>query len=121
MKVVLLRRWGSSQPGTSVEVDAVQARWLVDNAYGTAAGITAPDQGSVAPGTDGPDPLASVAARPRPVTRRGPYKTNRALPVEGSPVQYNAGVAERQEGPEAVTSEPSSKPGAGRKKSPARG
>lgn len=95
MRVKLIRRWGPNPAGESVDVDPVQGRWLVQHAFGRASGVTAPSQDAAAPGTDGPDPLAGGDA-----TRRGPMVTqkaerrpNNAFPVDGAPVQYNAGIA----------------------------
>jgi hypothetical protein len=54
--VKLVRRWGSHEPGQTVEVDDTMAAWLVGTHHAEA-----PDRpgtaraGVVAPGTDGPD------------------------------------------------------------------
>lgn len=96
MQVKLLRRWGNNQPGDTVQVDDTQGRWLVDHAFGTAAGVQAPEQAAFMPGEDGADPLASGdgTRRGNPAMVKGPRRDNNALPVPGSPVQYNVGVAE---------------------------
>ena len=127
MNVQLLRRWGTNQPGDTVHVDAVQGRWLVDHAFGTASGVQAPEQAAFMPGEDGPDPLASGdgTRRGNPAMVKGARRDNHALPVPGSPVQYNVGVAESAgndsgngEGPDGdQPSEPSSKvSGSGRRR-----
>jgi len=94
VNVKLLRRWGSHPAGESVQVDDEQARWLVQHAYGTAKGITAAPQNAAAPGTDGPDPSAGGdwSRQGRPVAIKGARRDNNALPVDGAPRQYNAGV-----------------------------
>jgi hypothetical protein len=96
VKVKLARRWGSAQPGDSVTVDDTQGRWLVQHAFGTAAGEAFPTQPAAAPGSDGEDPLAGGDATRRNglTILKGERRPNHALPVPGSPVQYNAGVAE---------------------------
>lgn len=104
MNVTLQRRWGSNQAGQSVSVDDEQGRWLVQHNFGTADGVPTPVQFAAAPGTDGPDQLAGGDAtrQGRPVVLKGKRRDNNALPVEGSPVQYNHGIAPVQ--PEARSS-----------------
>lgn len=127
MQVKLLRRWGTNQPGDTVSTDATQGRWLVDHAFGTAAGVQAPEQAAFMPGEDGADPLASGdgTRRGNPAMVKGPRRAgNNALPVPGSPVQYNVGVAESArnddgdgESPDGFPSGPSSKvSGSGRRR-----
>lgn len=36
MRVRLVRRWGSTPAGRSVDVDPTQGRWLIDHAFGVA-------------------------------------------------------------------------------------
>lgn len=95
MQVKLLRRWGNHQPGETVQTDQSMGRWLVDHAFGTATGVQAPDQAAFMPGADGPDPLASGdgTRRGNPVMVKRERRDNNAMPVPGSPVQYNVGVA----------------------------
>lgn len=127
MQVKLLRRWGNHQPGDTVNPEATMGRWLVDHAFGTASGVQAPDQAAFMPGEDGPDPLASGdgTRRGNPAMVKGARRDNNALPVPGSPVQYNVGVAESAgndsgngESPDGdQPSEPSSKvSGSGRRR-----
>lgn len=95
MRVKLLRRWGANPAGQSVDVDPTMGRWLVQHAFGTASGVTAPSQDAAAPGQDGPDPLAGGDATRRATiaTQKAERRPNNAFPVDGAPVQYNAGVA----------------------------
>lgn len=96
----LVRRWGHHQAGETVTVeDDVQARWLLGHQFAqhskaetSVAGVAA------AEGTHGPDPRAGGdATRRRPVSMKsGDTRENKAWPVAGSPVQYNAGVAPTQ-------------------------
>lgn len=96
MKLQIVRRWGTNQPGNSVDVaDSAQARWLLDNSYAVRANQPETAYGNAAaPGAAGPDPLAGGDhTRRRPATRKAEYGHNRALPTPGAPVQYNMGVA----------------------------
>lgn len=95
MQVKLLRRWGQHDAGDTVKVDNTQGRWLVAHALGTATGVQAPMQEAAAPGSDGSDPVISGDATRlgTPAFQKAPRRDNGALPVEGSPVQYNNGVA----------------------------
>lgn len=95
MKLKIVRRWGSHQPGDVVTVeDGEQASWLLNNSFaerssqpGTAYGT------AVAPGEAGPDPRAGGdVTRRYPATIRGDRGDGRAQPQPGSPPQYNAGV-----------------------------
>jgi hypothetical protein len=95
MRVTLVRRFGDHQPGATVDVDDTTGHWLVGLNYGTADGLREPKQNAAAPGTHGPDPLAGgdptrLYGHAAPSVERRP---NHALPVPGSPVQYNRGVA----------------------------
>lgn len=101
MKVKLIRRWGQHDAGQSVDVDPITGRWLVQHAIGTATGEQAPSQAAAAPGQDGPDPLADGPTRGGMAPVKGERRDNNALPVEGSPVQYNVGVA--SDGPRVVS------------------
>lgn len=95
MKVKLVRRWGDNQPGNTVDVDDVQGAWLIDHNLGERSPGTA-TAGAVAPGTGGPDPLASGdGTRRRPATRKGSRTGERAAPVAGSPTSYTPGQPER--------------------------
>lgn len=95
-QLYIVRRWGPHKPGSSVTVeDELQARWLLDNHFAEPGkGDGSASAGAVAPGTDGPDPRAGGdPTRRRPVgQRKVERRDNNALPVDGAPVQYNAGV-----------------------------
>jgi hypothetical protein len=95
-QLYIVRRWGPHKPGSSVTVeDELQARWLLDNHFAEPGkGDGSASAGAVAPGTDGPDPRAGGdVTRRRPVAaRKVERRDNQALPVDGAPVQYNAGV-----------------------------
>lgn len=93
MKIHLLQRFGDHKPGETIDVDEVTGRWLVGINRGTARGVPSPLQGAAAPGGHGSD-LTASAAPPRPIDQRAPRSHNVALPVPGSPLQYNAGVRE---------------------------
>lgn len=95
MLVRLIRRWGSTPAGEYVTVDQTQGRWLVDHAFGTASGETAPMQSAAAPGAEGSDPLASGDGTRlgAPEMVKGERRENHAAPLAGSPLQYNAGIA----------------------------
>lgn len=97
--VKLVRRWGSHEPGQTVDVDDTMAAWLVGTHHAEA-----PDRpgtaraGVVAPGTDGADlRMGGDLSRPGvPQTRKAPRYNgetgdagenyaNRAAPVAGAP------------------------------------
>lgn len=61
MRVRLVRRWGSTPPGQSVDVDPTQGRWLIDHAFGVAVAepAPAPAQAATAPAEAGSEPPAS--------------------------------------------------------------
>lgn len=96
-KLYLVRRWGPNPAGTTVTVDDdEQARWLLGHNFAQRSKDDATaSAGAAAPGEQGPDPRAGGdATRRRPVaTPSSDERGNRAVPVAGSPVQYNAGVA----------------------------
>jgi hypothetical protein len=101
-KLYLVRRWGPNPAGTTVTVDDdEQARWLLGHNFAQRSKddvtVTA---GAAAPGEQGPDPRAGGdATRRRPIaTPSSDERGNRAVPVAGSPVQYNAGVAPTRQG-----------------------
>lgn len=100
MKLYLVRRWGSNQPGSTVSVeDEAQARWLLDHNFAQRTKTSdSASSGAAAPGSDGPDPRAGGdGTRRRPTSMKSSdTRENRAWPVAGSPVQYNAGVAPTQ-------------------------
>ncbi|MDN5933486.1 MAG: hypothetical protein L0I24_20875 [Pseudonocardia sp.] len=87
MRVRLIRRWGPTQAGESVDVDPVQGRWLIDHAFGTATGEPAPKQEAAAPGEHGSDPLASGdgTRQGTPAMVKGERRDNNAAPLPGSP------------------------------------
>lgn len=62
MDVKLVRRWGTRQPGETVEVDDTQGEWLIGIGHAVRPGresdAGAVGTGRVHPGTDGPDPAA---------------------------------------------------------------
>ena len=95
-QLLIVRRWGHHQPGTSVTVeDELQARWLLDNHFAEPGkGDGSATAGAVAPGTDGADPRAGGDhTRRRPITQRKvPRHEGQIGPVAGAPRQYNAGV-----------------------------
>jgi hypothetical protein len=122
-KLFLVRRWGQNPAGQTLTVeDDTQARWLLDHNYAqrTKTSTSASD-GAAAPGTDGPDLRAGGdGSRRRPTaTSSSDERANRALPVAGSPVQYNAGVAPTQKGggDEAEASAEPAPKSSGRRKS----
>lgn len=96
-KLYLVRRWGPNQPGQTITVDDdEQARWLLGHNFAQRSkDSTSVTDGAAAPGTHGPDPRAGGdASRLRPMaTPSSDKRDNRATPVAGSPVQFNAGVA----------------------------
>lgn len=98
----LVRRWGQNPAGQTLTVeDDAQAAWLLDHNYAQRSKTsTSASDNAVAPGTDGPDLRAGGdGTRRRPTSIRSTDKReNRAWPVAGSPVQYNAGVAPTQQG-----------------------
>jgi len=98
----LVRRWGQNPAGQTLTVeDDSQAAWLLDHNYAQRTKTsTSASAGAAAPGTDGPDLLAGGdGSRRRPMaTPSSDKRPNRAVPVAGSPVQYNAGVAPTQQG-----------------------
>jgi hypothetical protein len=121
MQVKLLRRWGQHDAGDTVKVDNTQGRWLVAHALGTATGVQAPMQEAAAPGSDGSDPVISGDATRlgTPAFQKSPRRDNGALPVEGSPVQYNNGIAPHaaEQGADGQPTEPGPKAGsAGRRR-----
>lgn len=97
MKLYLVRRWGSHQPGSTISVeDEQQAQWLLDHSFAQRSKSgTAVTDNSVAAGEHGPDPRAGGdGTRRRPVSMSSSdRRENRAVAVAGSPVQYNAGVS----------------------------
>ena len=98
----LVRRWGQNPAGQTLTVeDDSQAAWLLDHNYAQRSkDSTSASDNAAAPGTDGPDLRAGGdGTRRRPTSMRSSDKReNRAWPVAGSPVQYNAGVAPTQQG-----------------------
>jgi len=98
----LVRRWGQNPAGQTLTIeDDSQAAWLLDHSYAQRTkSSTSASAGAAAPGTDGPDLLAGGdGSRRRPMaTPSSDKRPNRAVPVAGSPVQYNAGVAPTQQG-----------------------
>jgi hypothetical protein len=87
VRIKLIRRWGPTPAGESVDVDPIQGRWLIDHAFGTAKGEPAPAQKAFAPGEAGPDPLASGDGTRRgvPAMVKGERRDNDAAPLPGSP------------------------------------
>jgi hypothetical protein len=96
-KLFLVRRWGQNPAGQTLTVeDDAQAAWLLDHNYAQRSKTsTSASDNAAAPGTDGPDLRAGGdGTRRRPTSMRSTdERENRAWPVAGSPVQYNAGVA----------------------------
>jgi hypothetical protein len=93
--VKLLQKFGAHRPGETVQVDDTTADWLVGISRGTTTQEPAPqNKGRVHPGTDGADPVAGgdPTRHYGLVTHKAERSHNQALPVPGSPVQYNAGV-----------------------------
>jgi hypothetical protein len=126
-KLYLVRRWGHHQAGDTIQVDDdEQARWLLGHQFAQHSPKETSVQGvAAAEGTHGADPRAGGdATRRRPVSMKsGDTRENRAWPVQGSPVQYNAGVAPTQNtgggdgGDESNSDGPSSKvSGSGRRR-----
>lgn len=107
----IVRRWGSNQPGATVNVDdEAQARWLVDNHFAEPGqGDGSATAGSVAPGSDGPDPRAGGdRTRLRPITERKVERHEGQIgPVAGAPRQFNQGV--RADDPTQVRVSPDGK------------
>lgn len=95
MRVKLIKRWGPTPAGESVDVDPTQGRWLIDHAFGTAQGEPAPKQEAFKPGEAGSDPLASGdgSRQGTPTIVKGERRDNNAAALAGSPLQYNAGIA----------------------------
>jgi hypothetical protein len=102
VKLYLVRRWGQNPAGQTITVeDDAQAAWLLDHNYAQRTkSSSSASANAAAPGTDGPDLRAGGdGTRRRPTSIRSTDKReNRAWPVAGSPVQYNAGVAPTQQG-----------------------
>ena len=103
-KVKLARRWGPYREGRTVDVDDVQAAWLVQHNYGESSGdLKAPEQEPAAEGSHGADPLAGADGsrrRPRSIRSTRDHSEGQIQQAEGSPPAYRAGFtaedAERQ-------------------------
>jgi hypothetical protein len=91
MNVTLVRRWGYHKAGSSVDVDEVQAAWLVQHHYAESSGeLVAPVQVAAAEGTHGADPLAGGdATRRRPHVPRSTGSVASQAP--GSPPAFRGG------------------------------
>lgn len=98
MKIKLLRDYGGHTAGDTIERDDTEARWLVGIGRATSDKVPAYQQTAAAPGEHGPDPLAGGdPTRLYGVTTvKSDRQDNGALPVPGSPIQYNKGVAPDQ-------------------------
>lgn len=113
-QIRLVRRWGSHQPGETVDVDKPMADWLVDQSYGE----TTDNPGTATarakdPGTDGPDPRAGGDPTRHRLTGevKGARGGNRASRVTGSPSPGGAMLpgsipSDGDEEPRAGTAEP---------------
>lgn len=104
-KVKLARRWGPYQAGRTVDVDDEQARWLVRSNYAESTGdLKAPEQEAVAPGSNGPDPLAGADAsrlRMQAIHSTRDKTEGQLTAAEGAPPAYRAGYtsdARKREG-----------------------
>jgi hypothetical protein len=121
MKVKLVRRWGHRAAGTSVDVDEVQAAWLIQHSYAASSGaVLAPVQVAAAEGAHGADPLAGGdATRLRPHVPRSTGST--AEQATGSSPTYRAGYTAEDAKREGVAGRNYVPPGAeGDVKKPAR-
>ena len=104
-KVKLVRRWGPYPANRTVEVDDVQAAWLVQHNFAESSGdLKAPEQEPNAEGSHGADPLAGADAsrrRPRTIRSTRDHTEGPIAQAEGAPpAAYRAGFtaedAERQ-------------------------
>ena len=86
--LVLVRRWGQQDAGSTVDVDDVTGEWLVKNSYASEDGSEdAARAGARAPGTDGADLRAGgdVSRGGGMQIVRGGRDGERAGHVEGAP------------------------------------
>lgn len=90
-EIKLVRRWGSHQPGETVEVDDTMATFLTGTAFGVRPGDEDRNRhggsGVVHPGTDGPDPRAGGDPSRLRMTDavKSPREGERAGRVAGAP------------------------------------
>jgi len=90
-ELFLVRRWGSHQPGETVDVDDLQGQWLVDTAFAVRPGQEDRNRhggsGRVHPGEDGPDPRAGGDPSRLRMTDavKSPREGERAGRVTGAP------------------------------------